>query len=139
MVWVIVVVAVVVLGLGAWAGTGRLGEMPEVVNDRPKGHVPEGPVDDDFLRELRLPRASSGYDRGQVDAYLRAFVDGEQGEELEHAFDIVRGGYDMQLTDAVLDRTAAPAAQVPAEVPEVVADEDAVEVETVTPRRADEP
>lgn len=120
MVWGIVVVAVVVLGLGAWAGTGRLGEMPEVVNDRPKGHVPDGPVNDAFLRDLRLPRASSGYDRGQVDAYLRAFVDGEQGEELESVFDIVRGGYDMQVTDEVLDRLATRPAEVETVTPEPV-------------------
>lgn len=107
MVWVIVVLALVVLGLGAWAGTGRLGEMPEAVNDRPKGVIPEGWVDEDFLVALELPRASTGYDRTQVDAYLSAFAHRTApAEALEAAFDVVAGGYDMQAVDAVLDRMA---------------------------------
>lgn len=118
MVWVIVVLALVVLGLGAWAGTGRLGEMPEVVNDRPKGVIPEGPVDEDFLHVLQLPRASTGYDRAQVDAYLSTFVDGAApGEALEAAFDVVAGGYDMQAVDAVLDRLAHEPIEERQEVP----------------------
>lgn len=104
MIWVVVALAVIVLGLAAWAGTGRLGEMAPVVNDRPKGHVPEGPLNQAFLSELRLPRATSGYDAAQVDAYLRAVVAGD-AEDLEKAFDIARDGYDMQVVDEVLDRS----------------------------------
>ena len=107
MVWGIVVVAVIVLALGAWAGAGRLGEMPEPVNDRPKPHIPDGPVDRAFLDHARVPRVGVGYAPSQVDAYLAGFVAGSlTGEELEQSFDVVPGGYDMQAVDAVLERVA---------------------------------
>lgn len=102
MVWGIVVVAIAVLGVAAWAGTGRLGEMPELVSDRPKARIPEGPVDEAFLEALSLPRASTGYRCSQVDAYLSAHVAGND-EEPEAHFDVVRRGYDMQAVDAVLE------------------------------------
>lgn len=108
MVWGIVVVAVIVLALGAWAGAGHLGEMPEPVNDRPKPHIPEGPVDRAFLDQARIPRVGVGYSPSQVDAYLAGFLAGPlTGEELEQSFDVVPGGYDMQAVDAVLERVAA--------------------------------
>lgn len=124
MVWVIVVVAIVVLGLGAWAATGRLGEMPEPVDDRPKGRIPEGPVDAEFLAALRFPKAATGYAPAQVDDYLRAFVD-RGAEPLEAVFDLVPAGYDMQAVDAVLDRAAAPhppAHAVATEAPEATSE-----------------
>lgn len=108
MVWGIVAVAVIVLALGAWAGAGHLGEMPEPVNDRPKPHIPDGPVDRAFVEHLRIPRVGVGYSPTQVDAYLAGFVAGPlTGEELEQSFDVVSGGYDMQAVDAVLERVAA--------------------------------
>lgn len=103
MVWAIVVVAIAVLGVAAWAGTGRLGEMPESVTDRPKAHLPEGLVDETFLEGLSLPIAGSGYRRSQVDAFLAAYV---ETRDLTPGtlFDVVRGGYDMQAVDAVIGR-----------------------------------
>ena len=77
MVWAIVVVAIGILGVAAWAGTGRLGEMPGAVDDRPKPHVPDGPVDEVFLTHLSLPIAGTGYRCSQVDALLAAHVAGE--------------------------------------------------------------
>ncbi len=103
MVWAIVVVAIGVLGVGAWAGTGRLGEMPDAVTDRPKAHVPDGPVDEVFLEHLSLPGAGTGYRRSQVDALLAAHVSGEDIKPGTR-FDVVRKGYDMQAVDAVIDR-----------------------------------
>ena len=104
MVWVIVVVAVLLLALAAWVGTGKLGEMPEVVNDRPKGRIPEGGVDAEFLEGLKLPLASTGYDPAQVDTYLDELVAGTAVPTSEVRFTTVRRGYDMQAVDAVLDR-----------------------------------
>lgn len=103
MVWAIVVVAIGILGVAAWAGTGRLGEMPGAVNDRPKPHVPDGPVDEAFLTNLSLPIAGTGYRCSQVDALLAAHVAGEDIEPGTR-FDVVRKGYDMQAVDAVIDR-----------------------------------
>ncbi len=125
MVWGIVVVAVIVLALGAWAGAGHLGEMPGPVNDRPKPHIPEGPVDRAFLDRVRIPRVGVGYSPSQVDAYLEGFLSGPPtGEELEQSFDVVRGGYDMQAVDVVLERVAdslRPARRAEDDVPETPA------------------
>ncbi len=103
MVWAIVVVAVAVLGVAAWAGTGRLGEMPESVTDRPKAHIPDGPVDQEFMETVSLPVASTGYRRSQVDTVLASHVAGESVEP-DQLFDVVRRGYDMQAVDMILDR-----------------------------------
>ncbi|MGO1383516.1 MAG: hypothetical protein ACTHU1_01825 [Arachnia sp.] len=105
MVWAIVVVAIAVLGVAAWAGTGKLGEMPVAVTDRPKAHVPTGPVDGEFVRELTIPRVATGYRPSQVDALLAAHLSGADPEPDTH-FDVVRGGYDMQAVDAVMGRMA---------------------------------
>ena len=97
MVWVIVVAALVVLTLGAWAGTGRLGEMPPVVDDRPKGRIPSGPIDADLLRELRIPTAVTGYSPAQVDLYLDSFAaaGGAFPEGLEAVFDVAAPAADV--------------------------------------------
>lgn len=105
--WIaIVVVAVVVLGMAAFAGLGRLGEMPaEAVTDRPKGRIPDGPVTPGFLVEARIPTAWTGYDRGQVDRYLFAVDEGQAPPASETVFDVVRRGYDMQVVDELMLRT----------------------------------
>lgn len=123
MVWVIVVIAVLVLALAAWVGTGKLGEMPEVVNDRPKGRIPEGEVDAEFLAGLKLPLAPTGYDPAQVDTYLDELVAGTAVPTSEVRFTTVRRGYDMQAVDAVLDHVpgaheARRAAAEPEDAPE---------------------
>lgn len=103
MVWAIVVVAIAVLGVAAWAGTGKLGEMPGAVTDRPKAHIPDGPVDDAFLRALVLPVAGTGYSQSQVDAVLAARAAGEDADPGTR-FRVVARGYDMQAVDAVIER-----------------------------------
>ena len=114
MVWGIVAVAVVVMGLAAVAGTGRLGEMPPPVNDRPKGRVPDGPLDAAFLAELRIPAAAAGYDRRQVDDYLDSLVAEPASHEAREAvFDVVAGGYDMQVVDLVLERAVVAVPEPP--------------------------
>lgn len=122
MVWAMVVVAIAVLGVAAWAGTGKLGEMPGAVTDRPKAHIPDAPVDETFLRELSLPVAGTGYRRSQVDALLAAHVAGQEQSTIE--FDVVRHGYDMQAVDAVLDTMTRAVASDPGPVSPVSPDED---------------
>ena len=102
MVWVFGVVFMVVLALAACAGTGRLGEMPEPVDDRPKAFIPDLPFGDEFMERLRLPVVSVGYEKNQVDGFL---------EETRHRlppepprFDVVVGGYDMQAVDVVINK-----------------------------------
>ena len=103
MVWAIVAVAIAVLGLAAWAGTGRLGEMPGEVNDRPKGYIPDGEVDHVFLENMSLPTAATGYRQSQVDAVLTSHAAGRDIEPGTR-FDVTRRGYDMQSVDAVIER-----------------------------------
>ncbi|MDO5091858.1 MAG: hypothetical protein Q4D79_00295 [Propionibacteriaceae bacterium] len=102
MVWVIVLSAVVVLALAAWAGAGNLGEMPEPVNDRPKGYLPKLPFGEEFVADLRLPVVAVGYDRTQVDEFIKAALRTPSSEV--PVFDTSGGGYDMQAVDQVVDR-----------------------------------
>ena len=102
--WIaIALVAVAVLGVSVVAGRGRLGEMPQdPVNDRPKGRVPAGPLTPELLLDLRIPTAATGYRHAQVDEYLDAVVAG--GTPPSPLFDVVRGGYDMQVVDELIER-----------------------------------
>jgi hypothetical protein len=105
-VWIaIVAVGLAVLACAAYAGLGHFGEMaPRGVIDRPRGIVPDGPVTEELLRESRLPVASTGYARAEVDAYLSALAAGTAAPAAQTLFPVVRGGYDMQVIDALLDR-----------------------------------
>ena len=104
MIWVFGVVFMAVLALAAWAGTGRFGEMPEPVNDRPKAFIPALPFGEEFVKRLRLPVVSVGYDREQVDRFVaEAQRPPPPGPP---QFDVVAGGYDMQAVDAVINRIA---------------------------------
>lgn len=107
MVWLIVAVAIVVLGLAAWAGAGHLGQLPPVVDDRPKGFIPDGEVNAEFLEKMRLPTSSTGYSRTEVDDLLAEVVNG--AFVYEPRFTVESGGYNMQAVDAVLDRLLAQA------------------------------
>lgn len=108
MVWLIVVAALVVLGLAAWAGTGRFGAMPEPVTDAPRPVIPPGPVNRAFLDDLELPTTRYGYDTRQVDDYLHAHAAGEASGSPERTlFGVVRNGYSMTAVDQVMDRVAS--------------------------------
>ncbi|NLE98894.1 MAG: hypothetical protein GX596_13040 [Propionibacterium sp.] len=113
MIVLIVLAAFAVMAAAAIAGTGRLGEWREPVNDSPKGHLPGGDVDADFIDELVTPRAPFGYDRDEVDAVYDAFARGEASLAPE-GFTVARGGYDMEFVDEVLRRAAASTGNEPA-------------------------
>lgn len=106
MIWVAAgILAAGVLVAAAFAGLGRFGEMPQQpVTDRPRGRVPEGAVTEQFLAELQLPRAVSGYERSAVDQYLREIADGTAVPADEKRFKVVSEGYDMLVVDDILAR-----------------------------------
>ena len=104
MIWVFGAVFMVVLALAAWAGTGRLGEMPEPVDDRPKAFIPDLLFGEEFVKQLRLPTVSVGYERAQVDRFVAEAE--RQPPPGPPQFDVVVGGYDMQAVDAVINRIA---------------------------------
>lgn len=107
--WIaIVIVGLVVLGLAAYAALGRLGEMrPDAITDSPKGRVPEGQVDAEFMQGLVIPLRTNGYSPQQVDAFLGEVIAGTAGPAVDARFDVVRRGYDMSVVDDILDRVTA--------------------------------
>ncbi|MBB1482293.1 hypothetical protein H5392_00265 [Tessaracoccus sp. MC1865] len=116
--WIAIsVVALAVLGAAVYAGSGKLGAMPQVaVNDRPKGNVPAGPVTPEFLEVLRVPRAFTGYRPEQVDPYLAGIASGRAAPAGTQSFDVVRRGYDMQVVDDLIERPR------PSQLPEMADD-----------------
>ena len=107
--WIaIVIVGLVVLGLAAYAALGRLGEMrPDAITDSPKGRVPDGQVDAEFMQGLVIPLRTNGYSPKQVDAFLDEVIAGTAGPAVDARFDVVRRGYDMTVVDDILDRVSA--------------------------------
>lgn len=107
--WIaIVIVGLVVLGLAAYAALGRLGEMrPDAITDSPKGRVPDGQVDAEFMQGLVIPLRTNGYSPTQVDAFLDEVIAGTAGPAVDARFDVVRRGYDMTVVDDILDRVSA--------------------------------
>lgn len=77
MIWVLATVAIVVLGLTAVVASGRWGQMPELVDDRPLPRfaaVPGGLCGDD-LRAARFSVVVRGYSPTQVDELLDRLAD----------------------------------------------------------------
>ena len=68
--WVAWVLAVAVLGLGAIAASGKMGELPATITDSPRPHVPPGRLTGDDLRDCRLDVVIRGYSMTQVDELL---------------------------------------------------------------------
>ena len=71
MVWFIGVLVVVAIGLAFLAASGRLGSMPEPIDDRPGPDLPaRGELNADDLREVKFAVVPRGYSMAQVDALL---------------------------------------------------------------------
>ncbi|GAA1398759.1 DivIVA domain-containing protein [Luteococcus peritonei] len=70
MMWFLAGVVVLILGAAFVAGSGRWGQMPEVVDDRPSRLLAPGPVDAEDLREVRFSVVTRGYSMTQVDELL---------------------------------------------------------------------
>ena len=75
MTWVLASVAIVVLGLTAVVASGRWGQMPEVVDDRPLPRFAEGWLDAEQVRSARFDVVLRGYSPRQVDALLARLAD----------------------------------------------------------------
>lgn len=52
--WVLWIIAVAVLGVGAVIASGRLGSMGPTVTDTPKPEFPAGPLSSGDLRDVRF-------------------------------------------------------------------------------------
>lgn len=115
MIWFLLLLAVAVIGLAAVASTGRLGQMPPVVDDRPLPHYsgePLTPQDVDAVRFAVVPR---GYSMSQVDDLLddvAARLGGTGASDPavdlgDVRFTVGYRGYSMSQVDDLLDRITA--------------------------------
>lgn len=68
--WVLWIIAVAVLGVGAVIASGRLGSMGPTVTDTPKPEFPAGPLSSGDLRDVRFAVVPRGYSMDQVDELL---------------------------------------------------------------------
>ena len=126
--WIIVGVAVVVIGIVILVANRRMGGMPPVVDDRPGMDLPDRALNGEDLKGVRFAIVSRGYSMGQVDALLDRL-----GNQL--------GGVQFQPTNELqswLDQTpaaaeAAPDAAVEAPAPVVEAPAPVVEAPVDVP------
>lgn len=107
MVWLIVGVAIAVLGVAAVAATGRLGEMPPPVDSVHPGRLPEE-LTLENLGEVTFDKVINGYDRDEVDALLAAVASGDArvDEDFVAPFRVATYGYRRAQVDHVFDRIA---------------------------------
>ena len=83
MVWVIGILVVVVIGLAVFAGVGRLGEMPDQLDDRPGPDLPDEQLTGADVRNVKFAVTTRGYSMEQVDELL---------DRLARQLDGTRGG-----------------------------------------------
>ena len=67
MAWLLVVVVIIVIGLAVMAGSGKFGQVPPIVDDRPAPDLPEGDLSAESLRSVRFAVVPRGYSMSQVD------------------------------------------------------------------------
>ncbi|MGK2310296.1 DivIVA domain-containing protein [Cutibacterium sp. V970] len=70
MVWALCGLVIVIIGLAVLAASGKFGQVPAVVDDRPVPDLPEGDLSADDLRSARFAVVPRGYSMSQVDQLL---------------------------------------------------------------------
>jgi len=116
--WLLAVIAVVIIGLGALVASDQFGSMPELVDDVPSPRLPAGDFTGKQVTDLRFAAAPRGYAQHEVDALLARVasqLDGESArtrpvtadEVAASAFHVVTRGYHMGQVDVVLERLGA--------------------------------
>lgn len=84
MVWLLCAFVIVIIGLAVMAASGRFGEVPAVVDDRPAPDLPDGDLGPEDVRGARFAVVLRGYSMSQVDAMLErlaAQMAGSTGEQ----------------------------------------------------------
>lgn len=71
MTWVLASLVLVLLAAAAVVGTGRWGAMPELVDDRPPGRLPDGVIKAEDLLATRFSVVPRGYSMAEVDELLQ--------------------------------------------------------------------
>jgi len=101
--WIIALLAVVVIGIAWIAGSGRLGGMPPLVDDRPGMDLPDTQLTSEDLRNVRLAVTVRGYSMAQVDALLDRLAKQLDAQPYEPV-----DAYDAWLTNGAPVTTDAP-------------------------------
>jgi len=70
MIWFLCVIVVVIMGLAVMAGSGKFGDVPATVDDRPVPDLPEGEISPADIRNAKFATVRRGYSPAQVDALL---------------------------------------------------------------------
>lgn len=70
MIWFLCVIIVVIVGLAVMAGSGKFGDVPATVDDRPVPDLPEGELSSADIRNAKFAIVPRGYSPAQVDALL---------------------------------------------------------------------
>lgn len=108
--WALAGLAVVLLAVAAFVGTGRWGAMPPVVDDRPPGRLPSGPIDAAALRQVRFSVVPRGYSMAQVDALIAHLIDQyETGHPTDQASNQIADAWpDESVESLAITNLAAP-------------------------------
>lgn len=113
MMWVLGVIAIAIIACGTFLASGRLGGMPELVEDNPMPRLPAGDLSAEDVRALRFARSLQGYAPHQVDLLMRQVADDLEvpstrplrAADLHSAvFDVVARGYHMGQVDGAMER-----------------------------------
>lgn len=115
--WVLAVLIVVVIGVAFVASAGRLGEMPEQLDDRPVPALPpDRPLRPDDLDGLRFAVVTRGYSMDQVDAFV-ARLRAEMAAETSGAKTVDAPGSAVPPAEALPAPEALPATGTPGTLP----------------------
>lgn len=123
--WLFGIIIVLVIAAAAYAGSGKLGSMPEQVVDRPGPDLPDGDLNAQDLADVRFDVVSRGYDPQQVEAVLDRLAgqlsDAESSMNASGAAALTHAqannsvtGEQSELTDKV-NRPGAPESQLESE------------------------
>lgn len=119
MMWILGMIAVGIIATGAFLASGKMGEMPELVDDHPALRLPDGDFTADDVEGLHFAHAVRGYAPHQVDelmARVARTLARDPGmlsrpvrsTHLETTvFTTVGHGYHMGQVDHVMERLAA--------------------------------
>ncbi|MDN5563401.1 DivIVA domain-containing protein [Luteococcus japonicus] len=103
MTWLLASLVLVVLAAAAVVGSGRWGAMPDLVDDRTSGRLPEGPIGARELLATRFTVVPRGYSMAEVDELLQRLA-AQLPQDTRQADD--KGGEDF--TRASDDEASTP-------------------------------